>query len=277
MRRRPFFSSWRGRPDRIRRPESLGPWLHGVAVPRGTPRKTRSGSSQSGRTQKGRNARMNVTPRTSGRNHGPRRASRRDRSASRKIPAADHPLLLARPDPDTGSPNAGLAAGNRSDSPAPRPGATAVKADAPGCRPDRCHRLATSRPRSRCTPGILGRDWTETTARAAIRFAAGKETAGLVAPPVSGLAESVLTGMLADSLKVVALMVISLVLISAGLVLHRALATSTASAPQLLMTSPATGSSHRAAEPALAAPILKRLRYDRREERLSADPLSGST
>ena len=59
--------------------------------------------------------------------------------------------------------------------------------------------------------GTLDRDWTEPTARAAVRFAAGKGTAGLVAPPVTGLAESVIAAMLADSLKVVALTVISLV------------------------------------------------------------------
>ena len=35
---------------------------------------------------------------------------------------------------------------------------------------------------------VLDREWTETTARAAVRFAAGKATAGLVAPPVAGLA-----------------------------------------------------------------------------------------
>ena len=56
---------------------------------------------------------------------------------------------------------------------------------------------------------MLEREWTETTARAAVRFAAGKGTAGLVAPPVAGLAESVLAAMLGDSFKVVALTVIS--------------------------------------------------------------------
>ena len=76
--------------------------------------------------------------------------------------------------------------------------------------------LMTSPP---ATPGMLEREWTETTARAAVRFAAGKGTDGLVAPPVTGLAESVLVAMLGDSLKVVALTVISLLLVSAGLVL----------------------------------------------------------
>jgi len=65
--------------------------------------------------------------------------------------------------------------------------------------------------------GVLGRDWTETTARAAVRFAAGQGTAGLVAPPVTGLAESVLAAMLADSLKVFSLFAIAFFLAAAGL------------------------------------------------------------
>jgi RNA polymerase sigma factor (sigma-70 family) len=65
--------------------------------------------------------------------------------------------------------------------------------------------------------GVLGRDWTGTTARAAIRFAAGKATAGLVAPTVTRLAESVLAAMLADSLKVVSLLAIAFFLAAAAL------------------------------------------------------------
>jgi RNA polymerase sigma factor (sigma-70 family) len=65
--------------------------------------------------------------------------------------------------------------------------------------------------------GLLGRDWTETTARAAIWFAAGKGTAGLVAPPVTSLAESALAAMLADSLKVFSLFAILFCLVTTGL------------------------------------------------------------
>ena len=65
--------------------------------------------------------------------------------------------------------------------------------------------------------GVLRRDWTETTAHAAVRFAAGQGTAGLVAPPVTGLAESVLAAMLADSLKVFSLFAIAFFLAAAGL------------------------------------------------------------
>jgi len=64
---------------------------------------------------------------------------------------------------------------------------------------------------------MLERAWTATTARAAVRFAAGKGTAGLVAPPVSGLAETVLGAMLGDSLKLVALLTISIFLVLGGI------------------------------------------------------------
>ena len=67
------------------------------------------------------------------------------------------------------------------------------------------------------THGMSEQVWSETIARAAVRFAAGEGTAGLVAPPVSRLAESVIAAMLGESLKLVALTVISLVLVSAGL------------------------------------------------------------
>ncbi|MFI5460518.1 MAG: sigma-70 family RNA polymerase sigma factor [Isosphaerales bacterium] len=67
------------------------------------------------------------------------------------------------------------------------------------------------------TRGSLEREWTETTARAAVRFAVGKGTAGLVAPPVSGLAETVLAAMLGDSLKLGALIAISFLLVLGGI------------------------------------------------------------
>jgi RNA polymerase sigma factor (sigma-70 family) len=69
------------------------------------------------------------------------------------------------------------------------------------------------------TPGMFEREWTEITARAAVRFAAGKGTAGLVAPPVTGLAEMVLGAMLGDSLRLVALIAISLFLALGGICL----------------------------------------------------------
>jgi len=68
------------------------------------------------------------------------------------------------------------------------------------------------------TAGALERDWIEATARAAVRFAAGKATAGLVAPPVAGLAASMLAAMLFDSIKVITLFTIA-TLAAAGLAL----------------------------------------------------------
>ena len=71
------------------------------------------------------------------------------------------------------------------------------------------------------TTGLLDRGWTETTARAAVRFAAGNATAGLVAPPVAGLASSVLAAMVVDPLKILALIAIAALLIASGLSLTR--------------------------------------------------------
>jgi RNA polymerase sigma factor (sigma-70 family) len=65
--------------------------------------------------------------------------------------------------------------------------------------------------------GVPGRGWTDATATAAVRFASGKGTAGLVAPAVTGLAESALAAMLWDPLKAVALLAIALLLGSGAL------------------------------------------------------------
>jgi RNA polymerase sigma factor (sigma-70 family) len=71
------------------------------------------------------------------------------------------------------------------------------------------------------TTGLLDRGWTETTARAAVRFAAGNATAGLVAPPVAGLASSALAAMVVDPLKIPAIIAIAALLIASGLSLTR--------------------------------------------------------
>src|SRR5262245_59077844 len=62
------------------------------------------------------------------------------------------------------------------------------------------------------TARVPGRGWNEATAAAAVRFASGKGTAGLVAPVVTRLAESALAAMLCGPLKVVALLSIALLL-----------------------------------------------------------------
>ena len=69
------------------------------------------------------------------------------------------------------------------------------------------------------TGAAFDRAWIETTARAGVRFASGKATAGLVAPPVAGLATLVLKAMVVDSVKTVALIVITLLCVAAGLTL----------------------------------------------------------
>ncbi len=62
-----------------------------------------------------------------------------------------------------------------------------------------------------------GPEWTEATATAAVRFVGGKGTAGLVSPAVTRLAEATLAAMLSGPLKVVAGMMIALLLASAAL------------------------------------------------------------
>jgi RNA polymerase sigma factor (sigma-70 family) len=71
------------------------------------------------------------------------------------------------------------------------------------------------------TTVLLDREWTQATARAAVRFAARKATAGLIAPSVAGLARAVLATMVGDSLKVLTLIAVAALLGVAGLSLTR--------------------------------------------------------
>ena len=64
---------------------------------------------------------------------------------------------------------------------------------------------------------VFDRAWTQTTARAAVQFADGKATAGLIAPQVTGLATLVLSAMIGDSLKTLALITTAALLVAAGL------------------------------------------------------------
>jgi CxxC motif-containing protein (DUF1111 family) len=66
---------------------------------------------------------------------------------------------------------------------------------------------------------VLRQDWTMTTARAAVCFAAGKPTAGLVAPPVASLASSVLTAMMFEPLKLAAALAMTSLFAAAALIL----------------------------------------------------------
>ena len=67
------------------------------------------------------------------------------------------------------------------------------------------------------TTSVPGLSWSKTTARAAVRFAAGSDTAGLVSPAVTGLAQSILAAMLFGPLKAILLLPIALLLAWAGL------------------------------------------------------------
>jgi len=64
---------------------------------------------------------------------------------------------------------------------------------------------------------VPARNWTETTARAAVRFAAGNETAGLVTPAVTEMAQSMLAAMLCGPLKIIALLAMALFLAGTSL------------------------------------------------------------
>ena len=110
------------------------------------------------------------------------------------------------------------------------------------------------------TTGALERDWIETTAHAAVRFAAGKATAGFVAPPVASLASSMLAVMLFDSIKVLALLTIA-TLAAAGL----ALAASQRVAESTELRSVGPG----------AALAVSQIRPEREPEDLSSRAISG--
>ena len=201
----------------IRKPESLGPWLHGVAF-----RVARRARSEDARRRAAERRKAEIMHRRPDPGSGPRflrprRAARGSRSTSREIPETDHPLLHAGADPGGGRGGTRLAPGDGPGPPAPRPGPAAVEADAPGrrgARPGRVRPRGVARPRRAAVPGP---EWTEATATAAVRFAGGQGTAGLIAPAVIRLAESTLAAMLYGPLKVVALMVIALLLTSAAL------------------------------------------------------------
>jgi RNA polymerase sigma factor (sigma-70 family) len=59
------------------------------------------------------------------------------------------------------------------------------------------------------TAAMPGREWTQATAAAAVRFAGGRGTAGLVAPVVTRMAESALTAMFYNALKIAGLVALA--------------------------------------------------------------------
>ena len=204
----------------IRKPGSLGPWLHGVAL-----RVARRAKSDGARRRAAERKKAELTHERDTAESGPEVMDNAElHDEINRLPEKyRQPIVLfylqGKTQPETaetlgwplGTVQIRLHRGReRLRSRLVRRGAGAIA-------------LTASNLTTACaaTPGILDREWTETTARAAVRFAAGRGAAGLVAPPVSGLAESVLAAMLGDPLKVVALTVVSLLLVSTGLGLTR--------------------------------------------------------
>ena len=125
----------------IRKPESLGPWMHGVAV-----RVARRAKSEAARRRAAERRKAEITHERDTAESGPEVMDHAElHEEINRLPdkyrQPDHPLLPARTDPARGGTDARLAAGNRPDSPASRPGTTAIEADTPRCRTDRSDRL----------------------------------------------------------------------------------------------------------------------------------------
>ena len=204
----------------IRKPESLGPWLHGVAL-----RVARRVRSQTVRRKSAERQKADITTRQQGlAEHGHDSMGHDDlHNEINRLPEKYRlPIILCYMQGRT------------------QPQAAQMLGWPLGTVQIRLHR-GRERLRMRLsragmglfaltgsdltkslstTAGALDRQWAEHTARAAVRFAAGKTTTGLVAPPVAGLASSVLTAMLGDSLKALALIPIALLLIAGGLSLN---------------------------------------------------------
>ncbi len=204
----------------IRKPESLGPWLHGVAL-----RVARRVRSQAARRKSAERQKADITTRQQGlAEHGHDSMGHDDlHNEINRLPEKyRRPIILCYMQGRT------------------QPQAAQMLGWPLGTVQTRLHRgrerLRTRLSRSgmgllaltgsdltkslSTTAGALDRQWAEQTSHAAVRFAAGKTTAGLVAPSVAGLASSVLTAMLGDSLKTLALIPIALLLVAAGLTLN---------------------------------------------------------
>ena len=141
----------------IRKPESLGPWLHGVAV-----RVARASDSAKRLAAERPNARKaEIMHERDTAKSGPETMDHAElHDEIDRLPEKyRQPIILCYLQGQTqtaGGADARLAAGNRSDSPASRPGAAAVKADTPGCRPDRSRQAADLTTSLALPPGMLG-------------------------------------------------------------------------------------------------------------------------
>ena len=200
----------------IRKPESLGPWLHGVAI-----RVARRAKSEAARRRAAERRKAEITRQRDTAESGPQVMdyAALHEEINRLPEKYRQPIVLfylqGQTQPETartlgwplGTVQIRLHRGReRLRSRLTRRGA--------GLSALTGSNLTTA---LSATLGTIDREWSETTARAAVRFAAGKGTAGLVGPPVTRLAESALAAMLGDSLKVVGLTVVSLLFVFAGL------------------------------------------------------------
>jgi RNA polymerase sigma factor (sigma-70 family) len=196
----------------IRKPQSLGPWLHGVAL-----RVARRAKSAAGRRRVAEQRKAEMVHEINGTEWetDPTEYSELHEEIDRLPEKYRVPMILCYMQGQTqtqvartlgwplGTVQIRLHRGReRLRSRLARRGAGLI------VLPD--ENLTTSL--SMTTPCMFERAWTETTAQAAVRFAAGRGTAGLVAPPVSGLAEAVLVAMLGDSLMFGALIAIALLM-----------------------------------------------------------------
>ena len=200
----------------IRKPESLGPWLHGVAF-----RVARRARSEDARRRAAERRKAEIM--------------HRDQTSPEGLDSFDHaelheevdrlpekyrkPIILCYMQGRTqveaaealgwplGTVQVRLHRGrDRLRSRLMRRGVGALALAGSGLAASRVARAA-----------VPGPEWTEATAAAAVRFAGGQGTAGLISPAVIRLAQSTLADMLYGPLKVAALMVIALLLTSAML------------------------------------------------------------
>ena len=125
----------------IRKPESLGPWLHGVAL-----RVARRARREAARRRVAERNKAEIMRQRQTAESGPEPMDYAElhEEIDRLPEKYRRPIILCYMQGQTqtqAARDARLAPGNGPDSPAPRPGTVAVKADAPRCRPDRSDQL----------------------------------------------------------------------------------------------------------------------------------------
>ena len=200
----------------IRKPESLGPWLHGVAL-----RVARRARGETARRRAAERGKAEVLHRhlAAGAGPGPMDYTELHEEIDRLPEKYRQPIILcymqgrtqAQAAEALGWPLGTVQVRLHRGRERLRSGLTRRGAGPAGLT------LSALLTAHRATAAAPGREWTETTARPAVRTAAGRGKGGLVAPAVTGLAEGVLTAMFHDSLKVVAPMAVAILLAAVGL------------------------------------------------------------